>query len=192
MNKSSPQLVGNVNNFPASSWECMTNGQKLRVVGQIIDLLKLTDFTIEVEGHDYLVSGERVSGSAGLKAFIPWAKTETERTECRLVELRCTPEIVERMEKEGQNKRRVFNLAPPPLSSSEVLRNVGNYLDLQRATLIRLSKESYVVTARVQTPSGTATVKRILHRAHDRSIRAPLSGMSRSSWRETLDAAARN
>jgi hypothetical protein len=147
----------------------MTNGQKLRAVGLVVESMKLVDFAIETDGSDFIILGQRVHEGRLIDLITQILRPKpVEQSEPKLVEFRCSPALLTRIERERKSRRRVFSPIAGPLSPSEVLRNVGNYLDLQRANLVRLNKKGTVVTARIQTPGGTATFKRVLHNVSER------------------------
>ncbi|MGH7830296.1 MAG: hypothetical protein ACREP8_08960 [Candidatus Binatia bacterium] len=142
---------------------------KLRSIGQALEMLHLESFELESDGSDCLVRGVFDPTSYGelpegrqqgplpgiwrrlrrqdhaQTGFspVPWSSV--------VLELRYTPEEIERLEREGQARRRDPHGTPDADSLSQLLRAVGAYLDRKGVQLLGVSRKGQFVTIRYQT-----------------------------------------
>ncbi len=136
------QIEPNEEGVRAASYGNMSYAQILRCVGQAIEALRIRDFEVERDGADFVLRGEAPTGKAKAKApILPSQNTSN-------AEIRCTPEVIERLEQEGRARRRDTREMPEPLSASQILRAIGDQLDFRQATplLIRRRGDTLSVT----------------------------------------------
>ena len=143
--------------------------KSLRSIGQALERLHLESFELESDGNDCLVrgvfdpapQGEPPQGSE--KGPLPgiWRKLRRQDHaqtvfspvpwSSAVLELRYTPEEIERLEREGQSRRRDRHGTPDAASLSQLLRAVGAYLDSKGVRLVGISRKEQLVTIRYQT-----------------------------------------
>ena len=129
----------------------------LRAVGQILDLLHVHSFEIEVNGKDFVVHGvsEKSENEATFKAtglnklvkiFRPNGVTGRERQSRKkpprpfaFSGMRFSEEDLDRLELRGQASRMKFGGTPAFNTLSQALRALGAYIDQRRAGLTRVS-----------------------------------------------------
>jgi hypothetical protein len=143
--------------------------KSLRSIGQALEMLRFEAFDIESDGDDCLVRGvfqpsedrapeDLHSGplpgiwrklrrqdyaQAGFSP-VPWSAI--------VLELRYTPEEIDRLDHEGQARRRDPHGTPDADSLSQTLRAVGAYLDTKGVRLVGISRKNPFVIIRYQTP----------------------------------------
>jgi len=129
----------------------------LRAVGQILDLLHVHSFEIEVNAKDFVVHGvsEKSENEATFKAtglnklvkiFRPNGVTGRERQSRKkpprpfaFSGMRFSEEDLDRLELRGQASRMKFGGTPAFNTLSQALRALGAYIDQRRAGLTRVS-----------------------------------------------------
>lgn len=149
--------------------------QRLRALGQALEALNVSAFEVEPDGGDFLVRGDavvpvpnsieppfeanlvremwgalpgqRVSAS-GL--YVPVTPLTVNR-----LELRYTVDDIERLEREGQGRRRDPGGAVDPGSVSQLLRTIGAYVNRKPARLVRISQEGKSAIVAYQTFFGS-------------------------------------
>ncbi len=127
----------------------------LRVIGQDLEKLHVQKFEMESDGNDYIVRsmveadpteeslGENLGG-CGLKSFWRSLRTlrqdqvdhDTSAPRYKTLELRYTPEDLNRLERDGQAKRHSPNQMPNAHSISQVLRATGAYVNDRSSRLL--------------------------------------------------------
>ena len=141
----------------------------LRSIGQALEMLHLESFELESDGNDCLVRGIFQPASPGESqpqnvqaGPLPgiWRKLRREdhkQTGFSLVpwsslvlELRYTPAEIERLEREGQARRRDPHGTPDANSLSQLLRAIGAYLDSKGVRLVGISRRDRFVTLQYQ------------------------------------------
>lgn len=159
--------------------------QALRAIGQALETAHLEIFQLENVGQDYYVRGENLvqvpSASQHSQPPSIWQKlkgnatTSTEvpavQTVRQPVQFHYTPSDIERLEHEGQNRRRDPHGMPDTYSPSQVLRAAGAYLDRKRAKLQELSKQDGIVRVRYDTALGSATEELTVTYLYDMAVR---------------------
>jgi hypothetical protein len=129
----------------------------LRAVGQVLDLLHVHSFEIEVNGNDFVVHGvsEKSESQATFKAlgfrklvkiFRPNRATGRER-QTRIKKpqpfafsgMRFSEADLHRLELRGQASRSKCGDIPAFNNLSQALRALGAHIDYKRASLIRVS-----------------------------------------------------
>jgi hypothetical protein len=121
----------------------------------VVESLGLSDFEVEGAGGDYdqrsLVKARR----GATTAFQP--PLDRRRTgEEEVVELRCTPEMVQGIDEQRRRTRRSLDGMPERFAASQVLRALGDYLDSQDALLQRLERSGETVVLEYETSVGEA------------------------------------
>ncbi len=154
----------------------------LRAIGQVLEALHVQEFEMESDGNDYIVRGkakadppEESSGESlprgGLRAF--WrdlrglsredqvdhdvAATPSYKT----LELRYTPDDLNRLEREGQAKRCDPNQMPNARSTSQVLRATGAYVNDRYSRLLGVIWQNQSVRIMYETALGSQEVDEI-------------------------------
>jgi hypothetical protein len=94
----------------------------LRCIGQSLEKVGLKALEVKTQGENYVVQAWNKGTSASLDH-----------------EERYTPDDIKRMEQEGRARRKPFPSPFNPLNLSQVLRMAGNYVDLLRGRLVRVS-----------------------------------------------------
>lgn len=154
-------------------------GQDLRAVGQAIEALRLRDFRVLTDEHDFLIKGQRTA----------WAKDPISSPRGAVadqapdwVELRCTPEIISRIDVAGRANRSASNVMPDPLSPSQILRAVGNSLARRQAKLKRVERRGDNVIIEYESESGMTLIEeRFISSFYDTSVRMHLDRADRSA-----------
>ncbi len=129
----------------------------LRAVGQVLDLLHVHSFEIEVNGKDFVVHGmsEKSENEATFKAtgfkklvkiFRPNGVTGRERQTRKTPPrpfvfsgMRFSEADLDRLELRGQASRMKFGATPAFNTLSQALRALGAHIDHKRADLTRVS-----------------------------------------------------
>lgn len=133
---------------PPVSYRSMSYTQILRCLGQAVEQLQLGDFEIELDGADFVLRGEAARSASGTKS--PAGRSS--QTERRTVDIKCTPEVIERLEREGRARREDPDGMPEPLSPSQVLRAIGDQLDIRQATPRLIRRQGPIVSVTFDTP----------------------------------------
>jgi hypothetical protein len=146
--------------------------QSLRSIGQALELLRVEDFDLEIEGEAFLVRcsvprpEETITGQAdqaGLLQHI-WGVLPLEtRLELNItvtghfkvndIDLHYTLNDVDRLDEEGKAKRGGTKEASAP-TLSQFLRTVGAYVKQKPARLQKISRRDDSITIQYDTPSG--------------------------------------
>jgi hypothetical protein len=149
----------------------------LRAIGQVLEELHVQEFEMESDGNDYIVRGRAPEESrgeslprGGLRTF--WrglhglsqdqvdhdvATTPSYKT----LELRYTPDDLNRLEREGQAKRRDPNQMPNARSTSQVLRATGAYVNDRYSRFLGVIWQNQSVRITYETSLGSQEVDEI-------------------------------
>ena len=137
--------------------------RQLRALGQALEKFSFSAFDLELRSGAYWVTGTAIStenikfsfsrfvrellrGSSAA-ATIPCSDSQ--------VDLRFSPEEIERFEERGKVRRQDSGKMPDPYSISQILRGAGSYLDNRDVTTLRgISLKGKWVTVSYQTPKG--------------------------------------
>jgi hypothetical protein len=114
-----------------------TFAQKLRAIGQAMEGAHFEDFDIESNGNSFFIRGiirSKPESVSFLRALLGKSPTQ----DARFREFRYTSDEIERLEKEGQARRRDPDGMPDFYTLSQMLRTVGAYIDGKRARLGKL------------------------------------------------------
>jgi hypothetical protein len=144
----------------------------LRAIGQVLDLLRVHSFEIEVNGKDFVVHGvsEKSENQAAFKAmglkklvkiFRPSGVTGREgqkgkkaRQPFAFSGMRFSEEDLDRLELRGQASRLKFGGTPAFNTLSQALRALGAHIDHKRASLIQVSGCDDQITIAYNLPVG--------------------------------------
>jgi hypothetical protein len=132
--------------------------QALRVIGQAMETRYPEDFDVESYENGFLVRGNEkvVSQKTSLLQIF---STNTRTPQSRAFETTYTPEDVERLDGEGRSKRRDGGAIPDFYSLPQVLRTVGEYIDLRNAHLMGISRRGVRLILQYEKGDGQRTVE---------------------------------
>jgi hypothetical protein len=137
--------------------------RQLRSLGQALEKFRFSAFDLELRSGTYLVKGQAVAVENVKFSFSRFVRDllggSTVRTTFSYagnqVDLRFSPEEIERFDVRGRVKRQDGSKMPDPYSISQILRGAGSYLDNRDvATLIGISLKDKWVTVNYQTAEG--------------------------------------
>lgn len=129
--------------------------QPLRAIGQAIEAQQWQDYEVFMDGSDYTIRVEAERPPSSEKRRWPLsAASHEEAPGCQIWVLRCTPEVVERLQREGRARRRDPEGLPDPYSPSQVLHVAGAYLERRGARLVRIAKRGLRVFIQFETSVG--------------------------------------
>ena len=94
----------------------------MRCIGQSLEPVGLKALEVKSHGENYIVQAWKKGTSSSLDH-----------------EKHYTPDDIKTLEQEGRARRKPFPVPFTPLSLSQVLRMAGNYVDLLRGRLVRVS-----------------------------------------------------
>jgi hypothetical protein len=133
--------------------------QLLRPIGQMLEGLGVESFSLEVEGDDFVVRGQRPHEAppktSDVRTFrVLWQRIRGKHPDAKpaaapssgVLELRYTAEDVEQMERAGREKRGTASGTPEAHALSQVLRATGDFVDQKQGRLIALKKEDQTLT----------------------------------------------
>ena len=154
--------------FPAPSNE--TNAadvrnfaRELRALGQALEKFSFSAFDLELSSGTYLVKGTATSTDNLKFSFSRFVREllggSPPRTTMMYtgnqIDLRFSPEEIERFDLRGKIKRQDAGKMPDPYSISQILRGAGSYLDNRDVTrLVGISLKGKWVTVSYQTVEG--------------------------------------
>lgn len=149
----------------------------LRAVGQVLDLLHVHAFEIEIDGKGFVVRGvsERTKDQVVIKAkgfrklvkiFRPNGATgpgrrsgEKATRPFEFSGMQFSQEDLERLELRGQASRLNSDGTPTYPSLSQALRALGTHIDHKEARLTRISGRDNQITAIYKMPLGEEKVE---------------------------------
>lgn len=149
--------------------EPLSYAQSLRVIGQMLDALRIASFSIAVDADDIVVRDKtrnRSQLTPREKAFLArlhsshaaaQAQENARKLAAGILEWRVTRADLEGLEREGRAKRRDDDLTPESHSLPQILRVVGGIVDQKRGRLISISKDDQVVILDYCSSSGQKT-----------------------------------
>jgi hypothetical protein len=149
--------------------------QRLRALGQALELLNVDGFYMEPDGDDFLVRGNAIlpvanSTEPTIEANIlqhVWGVLPGRRSvELGLnlsvappkvirLDLRYTPTDIDRLEREGWARRMNPRGVADPGSLSQLLRTIGAYINRKTARLVKISQEGTSAIVDYQTFFGS-------------------------------------
>lgn len=149
----------------------------LRAVGQVLDLLHVHSFEIEVNGKDFVVHGvsEKSENEATFKAMgfktlvkifrsdgVTGRERQTRKKAPRpfaFSGMRFSEEDLDRLELRGQASRMKFGGTPAFNTLSQALRALGAYIEHKRAGLTRVSGCDNQIAIVYKLPFGGETIE---------------------------------
>jgi len=111
--------------------------QELRVIGQALEILDLSDFTVESEGAGYRVIG--VPSAGKIPRNLWWFKQPANHGVP--VDWSFPSNDIERLEREGQSRRAQMHGVTDTTQLSQALRVIGSYLTQKYCRLVRISRK---------------------------------------------------
>lgn len=178
---------------------------QLRALGQALEKFSFSAFDLELSSGTYLVTGRahstentKFSFSRFVRELLRGSMVQPTLT-CsdNQVDLRFSPEEIERFDVCGRIKRQDPNKMPDPYSLSQILRGAGSYLDNRdNTTLVGISLKGKWVTVSYQTAEGRLEqaqqdleyfydywVKMYLHRSNRTKLPPPSEPTVLVTWR---------
>ncbi len=145
----------------AETFNC---AQTLRVIGQLLEALNVTSFTLRVDDNSFLIR-ERVprrnreiivkdshaSTWKTIQARDAGFKTSFEST--GVLQFRVMQEDIAVLEHIGRSLRQNSNKAPEMGGPSQILRAIGGYIDQKHAQLLLVSKNDQNIYFEFELPS---------------------------------------
>jgi hypothetical protein len=137
--------------------------RQLRALGQALERFSFSAFDLELRSGIYLVAGSVIATESVKFSFSGFVRALLRGSSAQAVvmcsdgqvDLRFSPEEIERFEECGKVRRQDSSKMPDPYSISQILRGAGAFLDNRDgATLTRVSLKSQWVTVSYQTPEG--------------------------------------
>jgi hypothetical protein len=147
-----------------SNANAMNFARQLRALGQALERFSFPAFEIDVENGIYSVvakssATEQKRSLSVLRAIggFFWRSDPTRRSPDRQVDLRFTPEEIEKFDLHGRNRREDAGKTPDPYSISQLLRGAGCYLDNRNVSeRVTISFAGRWITIRYETPDKQA------------------------------------
>ena len=146
--------------------EPLSYAQSLRLIGQMLEALRIESFSITVQADDFVVRDKtrnRSQLTPREKAFLAKLqsshaaaqdKENARKLAAGIFEWQVTRADLEGLEREGQAKRRIDNLTPESHSLPQVLRVAGAIVDQKRGRLISISNDTQAVILEYESSSG--------------------------------------
>jgi hypothetical protein len=140
--------------------ENLSYDQILRTVGQVLEGLNITSFTLNLEGHDFTVSAQQHPGK---RLRVLWQRLHGRKTESQgavspssgVLELHYTVEDIARMDSEGRAKRGSTAGTLKPHSLSQLLRAVAYFVDREGGHLLTVHKDHQNINFEYKTDLET-------------------------------------
>jgi hypothetical protein len=136
---------------------------QLRALGQALEKFSFSAFDLELRSGTYLVTGRAVSTENVRFSFAGFVRELLRGAAGRptltctdsQVDLRFSPEEIERFDLRGRVRRQDGGKMPDPYSISQILRGAGSYLDHREVTnLVGISLKGKWVTVSYQSTEG--------------------------------------
>jgi hypothetical protein len=138
--------------------------KELRALGQEIEKFSFSAFDLQIDSGIYVVTGKagmplenvKFSFSRFVRELLRGSNpTPTMTTKPGQIDLRFSPDEIEKFDVRGRVKREDPGRIPDPYSISQILRGAGSYLDNRDVTsLVGISMKDRWVTVRYQTAEG--------------------------------------
>lgn len=137
--------------------------RQLRALGQALERFSFSTFDLELRSGTFLVTGTAISTVNFKFSFSRFVRellrgcsaTPTLACDGSQVDLRFSPEEIERFDMRGKVRRQDPSKMPDPYSLSQILRGAGSYLDNRDVTeLMGISLKGKWVTVSYQTAEG--------------------------------------
>lgn len=137
--------------------------RQLRALGQALEKFSFSAFDLELRSGTYVVTGQAVAVENVKFSFARFVRGLLGGSPVRTtvsgtgnqIDLRFSPEEIERFDVRGRVKRQDASKMPDPYSISQILRGAGSYLDNRDVTaLVGISLKEKWVTVSYQTAAG--------------------------------------
>ena len=151
-----------------SNANAMSFARQLRALGQALERFSFSAFELDVENGIYSVvakssATEQKRSLSVLRAiggFFRRSDPTRRRLDCQ-VDLRFTPEEIEKFDLHGRSRREDAGKTPDPYSISQLLRGAGCYLDNRNVSeRVTISFAGRWITIRYETPDKQAANER--------------------------------
>lgn len=153
--------IANFDETPAA--DSKKFARQLRALGQALERFSFSTFDLELRSGTFLVTGTAISTVNFKFSFSRFVRellrgcsaTPTLACDGSQVDLRFSPEEIERFDMRGKVRRQDASKMPDPYSLSQILRGAGSYLDNRDVTeLMGISLKGKWVTVSYQTAEG--------------------------------------
>jgi len=138
--------------------------KELRALGQAIEKFSFSAFDLQIDSGIYVVTGRAIIPAQRVKfSFSRFVRelllgsnpTGPVTMKAGQIDLRFTPEEIEKFDVGGKVRRQDAGKMPDPYSISQILRGAGSYLDKRDATrLVGVTLKDRWVTVSYQTAEG--------------------------------------
>jgi len=138
--------------------------KELRALGQAIEKFSFSAFDLQIDSGIYHVTGRAITPPEIVKfSFSLFVRellrvsdlTPTVTTKVGKIDLRFSPEEIEKFDVRGRSNRQDGGKMPDPYSISQILRGAGSYLDKRDATsLVGITLKDRWVSVSYQTAEG--------------------------------------
>jgi hypothetical protein len=164
-----------------SSTEGLRLSAQLRVVGQLIEDLDITDFALQADGADYLLEGLMVPATRRVDSNVTIRFVQSEATGHR-IRVRLTAEVIQRLDIAKRALRRSDSGMPNPESSGELLRAIGGLIEAEGRSLKKLARNGETITISSLDPDRVEKREHSLGASfYGKSIGVALSRRTRSA-----------
>lgn len=141
--------------------------QAFRVIGATLETLEVENFDLEIKNLEYWIRGcakatAKPMPVEGRKVFGNWLKMRKRlfsQQSGAAFELHYTQDNLRELELKGQAQRGTSQDYPEAQSLSEILRSVGELLDLKHVCLSRLSMRGRWITLHYKSAQGHLVVE---------------------------------
>ena len=141
--------------------------QEFRVIGAALETLEVENFDLEIKDLEYWIRGcaKESPNSApveGRKFFGNWLKMRKRlfpQQSGASFELHYTQDDLRDLDLKGRSQRGTSQGYPDAQSLSEILRSVGEFLDLKHVCLSRLSMRGRWITLHYKSAQGHLVVE---------------------------------
>ena len=146
--------------------EALSYAALLRPIGQMLESLRIDSFAVKPDGEGFIICDKtrnRAQLTPRERAFLAELhsihtasldKEDARRLAVGVFEWHLTDDDLERLEREGRERRRDAEQTPDSHSVSQILRVIGTILDQKRGQMFYVSKDEQVVTLEYTTPDG--------------------------------------
>jgi hypothetical protein len=139
--------------------------QMLRPIGQALEALGIQSFELSMDDNDFVVHGRQPIKTAAADAQpslkrlwrLLWNDDEKSAPQpsSERVELRYSPEDIDRLDAEGRAKRGASGGAQEAHSLSQILRAAGSFVDQRNGRLLDIRKEGASIAVAYESPLKT-------------------------------------
>jgi hypothetical protein len=154
-------------------FEMVDYAQPLRAIGQALELLNVENFDLEPLEEDFRVRAKAMRlGTEPVELSLQdntvrhiWgllhkpeageaALAKSNREATTELDLRYSPEDLERLERTGQSQRKDPHGTANAASLSQLLRTIGGYLNQKRGRLLKISRQEQWIMVEFEASSG--------------------------------------